>query len=309
MSYRLETGESLPTGIKRIAMEQIDQALDQLENAPEGRDEAVHDARKRFKKIRAVLRLVRDEIGEEVYKPENVCYRDAGRRLSDVRDSYVMVETVDLLTDYYADQLDPEAFAGLREKLVEEHEEFKHKILDHEEAAQEVIQTLREARKRVENWPIDHNDFSAIRGGLKRVYKRGYKGLSRSYDEPVAENFHEWRKRIKYLWYHTRILEPVWPDMFDELADQVHDLSDYLGEDHDLAELRKLIVDRPDLFSDEEDRQLLLGLIDRRSAEYRASARPLGERIYVEKPKDFVDRIEEYWEVWQTREVDAEPVT
>ena len=65
MSYRLELNESLPDGIKRIVKEQIDQALEQLRESPEGRNEAVHDARKRFKKIRAVLRLVRDEIGEK----------------------------------------------------------------------------------------------------------------------------------------------------------------------------------------------------------------------------------------------------
>ena len=60
MSYRLEPQEPLGAGIKRIAREQIDQALEQLTANPENRDEAVHDARKRFKKIRAALRLVRD---------------------------------------------------------------------------------------------------------------------------------------------------------------------------------------------------------------------------------------------------------
>ncbi len=299
ISYRLESGESLPSGIKRIATEQIDQALDQLENVPEGRDEAVHDARKRFKKIRAVLRLVRDEVGEEIYQRENVCYRDAGRRLSDVRDSYVMVETIDNLTGRFADQLVPGAFADLRDKLMAEHDTFKHKILDHEEAGTEVIETIQSARERVENWPIEQDSFSAIRPGLKRVYKRGRNRLAEAYADPAAENFHEWRKRVKYLWYHTRILEPVWPDLFDELADQVHDLSDYLGDDHDLAELRRLLTDRPDLVSDKEERQALVGLLDRRSAELRAAARPLGQRIYTEKPKDFVGRVGQYWQAWQ----------
>jgi hypothetical protein len=54
MSYRLEPAETLSDGIKRIAKEQIDQALEQFWDCPEGRNEAVHDARKRFKKIRAV---------------------------------------------------------------------------------------------------------------------------------------------------------------------------------------------------------------------------------------------------------------
>jgi len=118
ISYRLEPHEPLATGLKRIVHEQIDRALEQLAEAPEGRDEGVHDARKRFKKIRAVLRLVRDEIGQEVYQPENVFYRDAGRRLSDVRDSFVMIETLAGLTDYYGDPLAAEAYAHVRTQLM-----------------------------------------------------------------------------------------------------------------------------------------------------------------------------------------------
>lgn len=75
MSYQLESTEKLSTGLKRIVREQIDDAIHQLTDLPDGQAEAVHDVRKRFKKIRAVLRLVRDEIGSDVYKRENVFYR------------------------------------------------------------------------------------------------------------------------------------------------------------------------------------------------------------------------------------------
>ena len=57
----------------------------------------------------------------EVYERENVCYRDAGRALSDIRDSYVKIETVDMLADRYADHLEDGAFASTREQLVDAH--------------------------------------------------------------------------------------------------------------------------------------------------------------------------------------------
>jgi hypothetical protein len=121
VSYQLEAHRTLPSNIKRIATEQVDRTLGQLRHPPYyDRDVAVHDARKCFKKIRAVLRLVRDEIGADCYKQENVCYRDAGRRLSDIRDSAVRVETVDEITQHFDDQLAPEAFATLRDRLLEE---------------------------------------------------------------------------------------------------------------------------------------------------------------------------------------------
>lgn len=306
MSYRLEQNETLPEGIKRIAKEQIDQALEQLREAPEGRNEAVHDARKRFKKIRAVLRLVRDEVGKDVYRAENICFRDAGRRLSDVRDSFVMIETVDDLANRYADQLAEDVFAGVRQTFVEQHQEIMEQILDKQKGMEEVAAVIETARQRVDSWPVDRDDFSAISGGLRRVYKRGRNRLADAYADPVPENFHEWRKRVKYLWYHTRILEPVWPDILEELADQVHDLSDYLGDDHDLAELRQAIIDRPQSFGNERDLEMLVALIDRRRTELEAAARPLGERIFAEKPDEFVDRLAAYWPIWRQQDVAAE---
>jgi CHAD domain-containing protein len=300
MSYRLEAQESLPTNIKRLATEQVERALEQLRNPPgDDRDEAIHDARKRFKKIRAVLRLVRDEIGEEIYKQENICYRDAGRRLSDIRDSAAMVETLDDITQHFDGQLAPEALANLRERLVEEHQSFKQDILDHQGAMSEVTATIEMARSRIPNWPVRGDDFSALYGGLKRVYRRGRNRMAEAYAGPSPGRYHEWRKRAKYLWYHMRVLKTLWPKLLAELADQLHDLGNSLGDDHDLFELRRTIMDRPELMNDRAEIQALIGLIDRRRVELEAAARPIAARIYVEKPKAFVDRIGGYWQVWR----------
>jgi CHAD domain-containing protein len=308
MSYRLEPDETLPDGIKRMAKEQIDQALEQFQECPAGRNEAVHDARKRFKKIRAILRLVRDEIGEEVYKLENVCFRDAGRRLADVRDSYVVVETVDDLSERFSDQLAANAFDVVRQSLLARHQQIIEQLLDEEGRMTEVAATIETARQRVEDWPVEQTDFAAIYGGLRRVYKRGRNRLAEAYAEPVPENFHDWRKRVKYLWYHTRILQPLWPDLLDELADQLHDLSDYLGDDHDLAELRQIITAQPEMFKDEQVLQVWVALIDRRRTELEAAARPLGERIYIEEPAEFVDRMAAYWPIWREQAGTADPI-
>ncbi len=298
MGYRLEADESFSEGVKRIAREQLDRATEQLTQA-EDRDEAVHEARKHFKKIRAVLRLVRDEIGQDVYKPENVCYRDAGRRLAPVRDSFVKVETLDLVTARFAETLAPGAFEALREALVRRHAETRHRILEEEHAADEVVVTLNEARERIAGWPVEHDDVSAFDDGLRRVYKRGRNRLADARDEPGVEMLHEWRKRVKYLWYHTRILQPIWSDPLAELADEIHDLSSYLGDYHDLAVLRETVAGEPDVCGDDRVAEHLVGLIDRRRAELQAAAWPLGERIYVETPSTFVARISAYWEIWQ----------
>ena len=213
-----------------------------------------------------------------------------------------MVETVDNLTERFSDQLAADLFAGLREKLMARHQAILDRIVTKEKALEEVAATIETARRRVDDWPVDQKGFAAIRGGLQRVYKRGYKRLAEAYAEPVPKNFHQWRKRVKYLWYHTRILKPLWPNVLAELADELHNLSDYLGDDHDLAELRQTVTAQAELVEDKRDLQVLVALIDRRRTELEAAARPLGERIYAEKAADFVDRFAAYWSVWQNVE-------
>lgn len=137
--------------------------------------------------------------------------------------------------------------------------------------------------------------------GLKRVYKRGRKRLAQAYADPSVENFHEWRKRAKYWRYQLRILRNLWPAMLNPLRESLHDLSDYLGDDHDLAELRARVQQDDIAFNSPESRQTLLALIDQRRAKFRTLARPIGERAYVEKPKHYVRRMAGYWDVAMMR--------
>ena len=58
LSYRLQSDEKLSKGLKRIAQEEIDDALSFLESPGDDLDEAVHESRKYFKKVRCVLWLI-----------------------------------------------------------------------------------------------------------------------------------------------------------------------------------------------------------------------------------------------------------
>ena len=106
MTFELKPDESLRRGIRRIARKQMDLALEELTGAHAGgRDQAVHEARKAFKKVRAVLRLVRPVIGEAAYRAENSCFRDAGRPLTEVRDAKILIETLDGLVERFHEHI------------------------------------------------------------------------------------------------------------------------------------------------------------------------------------------------------------
>ncbi len=63
MAYRLKQSESVMEGVRRIGEEQIAEAIDELRDECIARHQAVHQVRKRFKRMRGLLRLVRPGIG------------------------------------------------------------------------------------------------------------------------------------------------------------------------------------------------------------------------------------------------------
>jgi len=295
MGYRLRVYETLPEGIKRIADEQIDQALNQLRGHSSSQGKAVHEARKRFKMLRALLRLVRDELGHKTYQQENSRFREAGRLLSEMRDAQVRLETLDKLTDA---ESPPDTFATVRQALMEQYEAACG-LMNQENPVEQVVPILKAARERVKDWPVAEDNWSALRGGFKRVYKQGYKNFAHAFKEPTIENFHEWRKSVKDLWYHLRILQPIWPDLMKEMVDQAGDLSDLLGDEHDLGVLHQFLQEQLEAYGAEVE--ALADLIERRRSEFQQSARLLGKRIYAEKPSAFVKRMEVYWQAWRLK--------
>src|SRR5262245_12670801 len=240
MSYRLKQDETISDGIKRIVVEQSDKALARLEAQHGSHDDAIHDARVCFKKIRAVLRLVETEFDPDIFRQENISYRDAGRSLSAIRDTAAMRETFNKLIDRFADQLAPNAFAAFHQLL---KQSSTARRLEKKKAMLAVAKAIRTARRRVEHWPIQQDGFSVLKQGVKRVHKKGRQSLVNSSGQPTVENFHEWRKDVKYLRYQIRVLKPIWSTMLGKLEDELETLGEYLSEDHDLALLRQRVLE------------------------------------------------------------------
>ena len=85
-------------------------------------------------------------------------------------------------------------------------------------------------------------------------------------------------------------------------AQEAHRLSDYLGDDHDLAVLIETLR-REELVADSATLDLLASLVQARRRELQSLARPVGERIYAEKPGAFVARVHGYWRTAREQEV------
>jgi len=304
MGFRLKDVESVPEGIRRITLDQIDRSLDQLQPKTRNKQRAIHEARVCFKRIRAVLRLIYGEIGPDNYKLENRAYRDAGRQLSAARDTVVVADTLEELVDQANRYLDEPGIKVLRKRLRRLRAD---QLGDDTQILPQLAENLRLARRRVEEWPLNNDRFIALAFGLKRVYRRGrrYYGITRT--EGTVENFHEWRKQVKYLWYQMSILNPVWPKPLGTLANELGKLADYLSEDHDLAVLRERAVHQSQMLIDSSEIDKLVVLINHRRLQLQNRAGLLGSRLFAERPKTFVTRIEAYWLAWRPNEIPESP--
>lgn len=78
-------------------------------------------------------------------------------------------------------------------------------------------------------------------------------------------------------------------------------LSDRLGDDHDLAVLREVVVAEPDRF-EQTTSELLLGLLGHRRKELQAWSFPVGRRPLAEKTQRTACRFRGYWDAWVTEQ-------
>jgi len=294
-AYRLRTDEHVPDGVRRIARSQVELAHDELSGASKRKQaKAIHETRKRTKRLRALVRLARDAIGDDAYKRENASFRDAARRLSAGRDAQVMLETLDALRERFSDELPEHATATLRERLDDERDEAAPSGR-HDDDIEGALKTLVQAHARPATWSFDDDGFDALTPGLRRIYRRGRKRMRKAQKDPSPENLHEWRKRVKDLWHATQVVRAARPKRLKRLSKRAHALADLLGDGHDISMLRDYVEAHPECFEDEASRQALLAVADRRADVLRDEALALGRKLYKPSPKRFAKRVERGW--------------
>lgn len=295
MAYRFKRKESIPKGVRRIAGEQLEKAISELRSADPDFHEAIHSARKRFKKIRALVRIVRDE-SKELFENENTFFRDEGRELSTVRDAEALVESFDRL--FGSGEEDPRYwnFIWFRESLLKRRDMIADKISDIDEEVRIVVRNLEGARDRISDWPLKKRSFDHLASGIKRTYKRGRDAFDTVCETSRPEDFHELRKRVKYHWLHMRLLRSIWPDLMKGYISTMKDLSDIYGYYHDLVILGQTINDEPMLLEGNEgSAQLLHERIEAEKCYLQKQGSKICRVVYAPSPSKVVTLLGSYW--------------
>ena len=336
--FALLPGERLADGLRRMTLGQLDLAIELLESdggplppsrangGPLPPEQAVHETRKALKRLRALIRLLEDELGEQTCAREHATLRDAGRRLARARDAEVMVGTLDDMLGRHPGKLaHRRGVAKLRGQLVADRDRAAEAMLGDRATRAHVLADLRAVRGRVAEWQLsDRDGIQAVEPALKRLYRQGRRRRRRAArgTGDRARAMHEWRKRVKDLRYAAEILDRHDPadrtgtakgkrarrrrKQAQRRSDQSHihrlarladELGELLGEEHDLVLLAARVR------ADAEDgrgggggtgratRRILLKLIARRRKRLRGQALREGKQLYGRRPRNFVGRV------------------
>jgi CHAD domain-containing protein len=251
--------------------------------------ELVHETRKAIKRMRALARLLRHELGGHEFKRVNSSLRDAGQRLAGARDAQVRLATLQSLTHRHPDMLE---LAGVR--LLGERLQRERAHAGEPTDNGEVLQDIAAMRDQLAQWNLVEHDFQAVAPGLQRIYREGrhrYANVEHERGES-AQNLHDWRKRVKSLYYALDMLGGKRTQGMRTATRRANRLGELLGEDHDLWMLRAYVEDHSAaLGEDSGASQALCARIERRRKRLRKRALRLGGRLYKRKPGKFTRRI------------------
>jgi CHAD domain-containing protein len=289
MPYRFKINEPVEKGFRRIAREQIDRSLAELAG-PTVAPESVHECRKSIKRLRALLRLAAAAIGTKKARRRTKALGEIGRLLSARRDQTVMFETIGKLSDEFSEAA--AAFAPLKAALIaragNQPERLDAETADHGRGL------LSKEAKKISRLDFEEHGFAALAGGLETSYRKARKAIVSAYDEPTDENFHELRKAVQWHWRQMALLARAWPDEFAVRVNAARELSQWLGDDHDLAVLVAAVSAAHEM--PDEQKEVAISICRQKQQVLREQTEFRAKRLFSEKTRAFIKRAAAYWD-------------
>lgn len=291
MPFRLSRSDAdLTATLRRLAAEELGATLAHPDRADT--PGMIHDSRKRVKKLRAALRLMR--AGFPGGAAENAVLRDAARGIGALRDAEVLLATHDRL---FPDGGETPLRARLQARLAAAR-------TDPAQAAR--LAAFRAAMAgvlaRSAEWQVTGKDARILAEGLTRARARARLAMDRARRSGDDAAMHDWRKRIKDIWYQSRLFAPVWPEVLAPLTQAADDLGEALGHHHDLAVFRATLGQIARALPGPLPAALCL-TADTRAAEAQTAladdAFALGARLLAGDPGAVAAQWVEWWQLWR----------
>lgn len=250
-------------------------------------DGAVHDARKDLKRARSGLRLLRP-LDEAAFRRENMRLRNAGRRLSAVRDDKVLLERLTALLAKEKQPARRQLLLALRKDLRNDRRR-DWRALRSAGPMDYIEEVLGTAARRVRKWRTPPDADAAPALAVRQLYRQGRKALARSRKDPTDEQLHEARKKAKHLGQALEILAgKAPPKKAKKVLARADDVGDWLGDDHDLAVVEARLLARP--AGEEKTKRKLRARLEAERARLQKKALAAADKLFRRKTRRLLRR-------------------
>ena len=298
MAFRIRPSRNFQREFQRVTRSQLNAAITTLEQRVGGVHEAIHAARKRFKRIRALYRLIGSDAGD-FRRQENARIRDMARGLSTVRDATALVETLDYLQLQTSQQDELRSLQAVQTTLRERRDliaaNAEH---DLEQKLAAAIETCRTALNNLDALDLA-NSRSRTGRRLEKVWvkqlRKAQHVLSACHETRDENAFHDLRKSGQVYWMHLAILEDLWPSAFAAKKREAKNLVEILGHEHDLSVLLQTINEDPSLVSDSDSLAHLFAAIIRGQQALREAGLAKAKHVFADDPEREAAIIETLW--------------
>lgn len=298
--FQITAQLTVEENLKALFTERFSTIRDQIRKR-ENDHKTIHEVRKSIKRIRAALRLIRDEIGYSHYLRENMFFRDLSRKMAPMRDSFVLCQTFKSLENNYPGLISTKDYSYLEEQLSIQIKQDHDRFIETSGGFTQVLTDISRAEQRIDQYCRLRNGFISFKKGIRRIYKKGHLLHSRILPPFDMVQLHEYRKISKYLQFQMEFIQPVYPKLLKAYTATIDNHTELLGDvrDHDRLGLyiKNTAVKKIPSATKNKLQEKIMNLKE----EMLEKVLPKSEMIYAEKPKEFIKRIQVYWNQYYKR--------
>jgi len=295
-SFQLNTRLPLEQSIRKVLEDTI-YGMDLVEGHITDPSRTVHDTRKTIKRIRALLKMIRDGSGYGFYFRENRFFRDLSRRMAPARDSCVLLETLGFLEKKYPGRLKKAGLNILRDHLTGRMEAHLMQLTKSPEGFPFISGELENALQRINETLSISDEFDSIGTGIGRIYRRARNCLLDLDQEPRMELLHEYRKNCRYLQFQIELIQSIFPAVLKAYSSGINDHTEVLGKIRDYQRFEVYLENNVPGVLPAPELALILDAVKHQRSKAMNGLFPKARILFAEKSGAFLDRIHLYWNV------------
>lgn len=277
----VELGELAPQRLRRKALDLADDAAARLEQLRDDDPTTIHEVRRRFKELRAMVRLVGDVLPHGG-RLQREWFRNAGRLFAPQRDAKAALECFDRLRERFKEEWTPRQFLKIRRALERHAPPVSDPLMVRQLRAEMAVE-----RGRIAAWPVDTMQAHDLWRAITRAYRAARRDMRTALSEGTHEAFHAWRRSEKVVWYQAQFFEFLGMAQFEEQIKMLRKLSRVLGDHHDLVVIDDRCRLTPEAFGSPRYVRRFRGFLARRMRELEEQAESAGGEVFAQRPREW----------------------